>query len=422
MNRREYFRRPGFYYFGFLAFMVLVIAAPSLRACQTPVFRYALEKWPVDYYPLLVYHDAPLSAKDQEVIDWLEEVQETEGSQISLHVLDVSKPTSQPATQPATQPTTQPTTQPDLSPAEAQNRYILKKFPPPADVQMPAMTLRYSARPGPKGAIWPVVHSGRLNGKIIRSVMNSPARKEVAKRILSGDSSVWILVESGDKAKDEAAAKTLQTGLTLMNKELQLPEQPPAPPVEEGYEDDAVSIELKVAFTMLRVSRTDPAEKMFVKMLLGSEDGLDKGEPVAFPIYGRGRALAGFVGDEIESENIEDACAFMVGRCSCQVKNLNPGTDMMFSVDWDAALMGEKMMTMPDPPKFVTDEVDAQDVTLMTAAPTDDKIAATQPAALVGGLEEPTNRLPLIIGTSIAALVLLVGFSMARVMRKEAGR
>jgi hypothetical protein len=410
MNRREYFRRPGLLYLGFFALVVLAIAAPSLRACQTPVFRYALEKWPVDYYPLLVYHDAPLSDEDQKVIDWLEEVQETEGSQISLHVLDISKPTSQPASQPATQP--------DLSPAEAQNRYVLKRFPPPADVQMPAMILRYSARPGPKGAVWPVVYSGRLNGKLIRSVMNSPARKEVAKRILSGDSSVWILVESGAKAKDEAAAKTLQTGLALMNKELQLPEQPPAPPAEEGYEDDAVSIELKVAFTMLRISRTDPAEKMFVKMLLGSEDGLDKGEPVAFPIYGRGRALAGFVGDEIEAENIEDACVFMVGRCSCQVKNLNPGTDMMFSVDWDAALMGEKMMTMPDPPKFVTDEVDAKDVTLMT----DDELATTQPAVLVGGLDEPTNRLPLIIGASIAALVLVVGFPMVRVMRKEAGR
>jgi len=409
MNNGSCFRRSGSSRSALLAFAAVALIAVGARACQTPVFRYALEKWPVDFYPLLIYHDSPLTGEDKAVADWLDKVQETESAQISVHVLDISK-------QPATQPSSQPATQPELSPAEAQAAYLLKKFPAPKDVEMPAMVLRYSARPGPRGAVWPIVHAGPLDGKIIRSAMNSPVRKEVSERLLSGDSSVWVLLESGDKTRDDAAAKTLETELKRMNEELRLPEQAPTPPGAEGYEEE-VAVALKLKFSLLRVSRDDPAEKMFVRMLLGSEPGLDEGEPVAFPIYGRGRALAGFVGDEIDANNIEDACVFLVGRCSCQVKNLNPGTDMMFSVDWDAALAGQEMMTIPDPPKFVTDEVDAVDVVLATTRPS----ATTQPKLLFG-LAEPRSNLPLIIGIAAGAVVLVIAFSMVRVMRKEAGR
>jgi hypothetical protein len=384
---------------------VLVVVAPHARACQTPVFRYALEKWPGDYYPLMIYHDKPLSPDDKAVVGWLEKVQETEGSQVSVYVLDVSNPvTTQPATAPAA---TQPTTQP--SPGDSQRAYLLKKFPPPADIPMPAMVLRYPAQPGPKGATWPVVHSGRLDGKIARQIIDSPARQKIAKRLLSGDSSVWVLLESGDKAKDAAAAKVLETELGRLNKELQLPEQPPTPDVGP-YDEPKIEIELKVAFSVLRVSRTGPAERMFIKMLLGSEEGLTtlKG-PMAFPIFGRGRALAAFAGDGIETDNIESACIFLVGRCSCQVKRLNPGTDMMFSVNWDAALAGQPMMTMPPLPRLASDEVEVKIASLATGQ--------GQEVAMEGA---PSHWL-LIIAIALVAVAVVVGLPMVRVMRKEAG-
>jgi hypothetical protein len=151
-------------------------------------------------------------------------------------VLDISTPA---ATQPAT---TQPTTQPAQSRADAQRAYLLKKFPAPKGLTMPAMVLRYPAQRGPEGAIWPVVHSGNLDGKVARAIIDSPARQKIAKRLLSGDSSVWVLLESGDKAQDDAAAKTLETELARMNEELKLPEQTPT------YDDDpdeaAVAVEL----------------------------------------------------------------------------------------------------------------------------------------------------------------------------------
>ena len=395
MNNDRYPRLSGLLCLGLLTLAVLAVVAPHALACQTPVFRYALEKWPGDYYPLMIYHDRPLSADDKAIIGWLEKVQETEGSQVSLYVLDISKPvTTQPATAPAT---SQP------SPVDAQRAYLLKKFPPPADIPMPAMVLRYPTQSGEKGPVWPIVQSGPLDGKIAREIIDSPVRQKIAKRLLSGDSTVWVLLESGDKSKDDAAAKTLETELGRLNKELQLPEQAPTPDV--GPYEPEIKIELKVAFSVLRVSRTDPGERMFIKMLLGSEDGLTKlKEPIAFPVFGRGRALAAFAGDGIETDNIESACIFLVGRCSCQVKRLNPGTDMMFSVNWDAALAGQPLLTMPPLPRLASDEVE---------------VATIQPQAVEA--EKGSIPLLLIIGISLLAVLVVVGLSMVRVMRKGAG-
>ena len=398
MNNKRYFRRLGFLRLGLLMLTVMVIVAPHARACQTPVFRYALERWPGDYYPLMIYHDKPLSADDKAIVGWLEKVQETEGSQVSLYVLDISKPaTTQPATSPST---TQPTSQP--SPVDSQRAYLLKKFPPPTDISMPAMVLRYPAQPGDEGPIWPVVQSGPLDGKIAREIIDSPARQEIAKRLLGGDSTVWVLLESGDKAKDDATAKTLETELGRLNKELQLPEQAPMPDV--GPYEQEITVELKVAFSVLRLSRTDPVERMFIKMLLGSEEGLTqlKG-PIAFPIFGRGRALAAFAGKGINAENIEDACIFLIGRCSCQVKRFNPGTDMMFSVNWDAALAGQPLMTMPPLPRLASDEVE---------------VATIQPRAVEA--EKGPIPLLLIIGISLLAVLVVVGLPLLRVIRKGA--
>ena len=54
---------------------------------------------------------------------------------------------------------------------------------------------------------------------------------------------------------------------------------------------------LKVAFSLQRVSRVDPGETLLAHCLLGTEDDLeDTREPMAFPVFGRGRALLALVG------------------------------------------------------------------------------------------------------------------------------
>jgi hypothetical protein len=71
-------------------------------------------------------------------------------------------------------------------------------------------------------------------------------------------------------------------------------------------------------------------------MLVRAEPDLaERSDPMAFPVFGRGRALLPLVGPGITAENIRDSAAFLVGPCSCQIKELNPGFDLLLSAFWD---------------------------------------------------------------------------------------
>jgi hypothetical protein len=94
--------------------------------------------------------------------------------------------------------------------------------------------------------------------------------------------------------------------------------------------------ELRLDFSLLRISRQDPNERALLSMLMHSEDDLQgfAGKPMVFPVFGRGRALYALVGKGIAAETIEEAATFLIGKCSCQVKEQNPGIDLLFTADW----------------------------------------------------------------------------------------
>src|SRR5436190_9998411 len=43
-------------------------------------------------------------------------------------------------------------------------------------------------------------------------------------------------------------------------------------------------------------------------------------------------------GAGLNASNIAEAGGFLVGACSCEAKELNPGVDLLFSADWEAGL------------------------------------------------------------------------------------
>jgi len=146
---------------------------------------------------------------------------------------------------------------------------------------------------------------------------------------------VWVLMESGIKEKDEAIINLLNTQLKRMEESLELPEQVD---FEEymGYE---LEEDMKIGFSVVRLARDDLEEQVLIQMLLRNDPELQTlEEPVAFPIFGRGRALCALMGDDIEEFNIEEISMFLTGPCSCQVKSLNPGIDILLSANWDGAL------------------------------------------------------------------------------------
>ena len=71
---------------------------------------------------------------------------------------------------------------------------------------------------------------------------------------------------------------------------------------------------------------------------------------MAFPIFGRGRALYALAGKGITKENVWEASFFLAGDCSCQIKAENPGTDLLMAADWMKVFEGVKEEPQELPP------------------------------------------------------------------------
>ncbi len=190
--------------------------------------------------------------------------------------------------------------------------------------KIPCLVLRYPVSTGTRHAIW----NGKLNSETVKTLPDSPTRSEIGKRILGGDSAVWILLESGNRKKDDAAADVLRENLKEMEETLTLPPQ------------FSETVKMPIRFSLVRLSKTDTAETHFISMLMNSEPDLFDyaSHPMAFPIYGRGRVLFALVGEGINERNISIACSFIIGPCSCEIKAQNPGIDLLMNVDWEAGI------------------------------------------------------------------------------------
>lgn len=192
-----------------------------------------------------------------------------------------------------------------------------------------------------------IIWSAAPNEANVKLLVDSPVRQQIAERLGNGESAVWVLLECGDKEKDDAAAKFLDERLEYLAGVMSLPALD-AQDIKNGL----VSIPgdgLRLAFSTLRLKRDDPAESAFIAMLLASEPDLREfNEPMAFPIFGQGRVLYALVGKGIRVETVDRAAQFLIGSCSCQVKEQNPGVDIVMAVDWkkmvaDQALPGQML-------------------------------------------------------------------------------
>jgi hypothetical protein len=295
---------------GLMGICFLLLAVP-IWACSVPVFRYALERWVSDPYLVVVFHRGELTVEQQALVNRLGPKGERAENSANLKVRTVDLLD-------------------DTPDADMLELWKLQK----SDT-VPWMAVHY---PAPFPPAW----AGPFNKDVVDGLIDSPVRREIARRILKGNTAVWVFLESGNKKLDDAKFEILTARLKHEQETLQLPEIDPEDIANGLLLADEAS--LKVAFSALRLSRSDSQEKMFVDMLLGSEGGGELslraddvlGKPMAFPVFGRGRVLYGLVGDGINEDTIADACQLLIGPCTCQVKDDNPGIDLVMAVDWDA--------------------------------------------------------------------------------------
>ena len=180
------------------------------------------------------------------------------------------------------------------------------------------------------------IWSGPLTPEAVKAIADSPCRHDLADSLLDGATAVWILLKNADSEANRVAEEMLNA---------QLAEWEGRSPVEA--EDPTQQDAPGLSFTTLSLQRDNPDEAFFVKMLLHTEpDLVDYDEPMAFPVFGRGRVLYALIGAGINKDTIDDACAFMGSACSCIVKDQNPGTDLLLAANWEEAYPAEPIVTV----------------------------------------------------------------------------
>lgn len=298
---------------GMLVVGFVAMCTSCVWACDVPVFRYALEYWPAAPYEVNVLYRAPLLSGERDAIERLGSAasQGIQHANVTVRLVDLAEPSG---------------------------AGLQRLWRDLGGAALPLMVLQNTRRAQTERPIW----WGPLTAKNARMVVESPARREIARRILEGHSAVWVLLESGDSAKDSAARALLGETIRDLERKLELPVGLGSAPLGREEAMERIEPPLEIRFSLLSLSRSDAAESVFINLLVQSEKDLYRysSEPIAFPVYGRGRVLYALVGKGITGENIHEACAFLVGGCPCQVKALNPGTDLLMAADWDARVVG----------------------------------------------------------------------------------
>ncbi len=298
---------------------LLLMLRPG-HACDVPVFRYALERWPVDPYQLVVEINQPLSSQEAKVVATFEEIGFSGDGILNVRLHRFSRGETPAAGFADLLPARQP--------GAANQLHVF--YPHSADIRAP---------------VW----SGPVSNDSLNQIMKSRSRADLTQQILKGSSAVFVLLESGDAEKDKSTLKFLQTQARALSKTFTLPDSVVD---TRAASDGAIALDpsnqlqsaipFRIHFSVISVPRK-ASEALFVNTLLGLEPDLTeiKGQPMMFTVYGRGRALMPLVGDGIEEDLLTQIAGFLTGRCSCQVKYQNPGTDLLLQVDWETVLYAD---------------------------------------------------------------------------------
>ena len=356
---------------GWVLALALMLGAAALRAGDLPVFRCALEGWPARDYQAVIFHRGPLGMDEQDLVTALKESPLRWGANIATSTADV---------------------------LEAMNEETLALWKTQTNAEPPWMVVLAPANEEYSPVLW----AGRFGADTVKAVLDSPARKKTIEALVRGDSAVWVLLECGDAMRDEAAVDTLAGTLKRLETDSRLSASiTSAPPVK-------FKLPLHVVFSLVRVTRNDPAEEFFVSLLSHGER-FHRAKPAAFPVFGRGRTLSAIAGKHLEDEFILDACSFITGACSNGVKELRPGKDLLLCVRWDSIFEETASLS----PQSVTTNPPAASV----LAPA--KMPATQAQP---SIEETVGRRPAskLSGATVVmiGLVAVAAFILWRIRRR----
>jgi len=165
-------------------FIACGLKSVPAHACSVPVFQWALEQWEPDLYELYVFNRGTLAETEQTILE-----SRCARVNVVVHVVDLDG---------------------NLSTDET-GIWQAQKSP-----AFPWLVLRHPVWSPVVADLW----AGPLTDQALGALFDSPTRRQVAAHLLEGVPAAWILLESGDSEKDEAAAQKLEDELTRLEEAL----------------------------------------------------------------------------------------------------------------------------------------------------------------------------------------------------------
>jgi hypothetical protein len=373
--------------------------ASSSRGCDTPVFRFALERWRPDPFEVVVVHRGELSPEHQALIKRLQGSEDFTPTDANVMVreVDLGEHESQMAARPVSlfQALSTPMA-PFTLVAGIQSVRMVGRLTRDDEELLKGVDVSK----GPVVVVRPpwsgvALVQFPLAKSEVDHLLDSPVRREIARRLLKGDSAVCLVLLSGDPKKDAGIIERMESLTRRLQKDIKVPvpeDTPFGPPriAPEGLPP------LEIKFSILPYPAKLPAENHLRQTLQWFEPG-DHKLPMACWVFGRGRILPPvplrfgvpeaceaplvlqavgaqaaapamaplgsmiqlLVAAETKSMDavamdadleIEAAARYLCGACSCEVKRLNPGADILMSVNWEGLVVGEYVVDEDLPP------------------------------------------------------------------------
>jgi len=283
---------------------LILVGAPFVSACSVPVFRYALERWQSDLFEVDVFFRDELTPAERALVSKLEDQSLVNGGTVNWEIVHCR-------------------VDGDLAPDLATVRNGL------GDVPLPHVVVRMPG--GRYGS--PIIWTGPLTDA--QPVLwNSPGRTQLVKHLLAGDSVVWLVFRGSDDEQFQAVRRNLQEQLPALAEKTPLPAGVGLPGSEVLTE-----LPLEVRFSTIVVE--GEAEAAFRQSIAATfAEPPAATETMVVPVFGRGRAMAAIPGSDFDAALLEEIARFLCGACSCQVKQANPGFDLLLAVNWNERLFG----------------------------------------------------------------------------------
>ena len=267
------------------------------HACDTPVYRYALENWQPDLYHVYVFYQGQLTEPEKQLVDNLNKnsVQYGGYANYSLRTVNFDK-------------------------ISLENNVLTESI---GKSTLPVIAVCYPGIQQSKASIW----QKPLNESHVKEIVSSPLCTKISNELSYGKTAIWLMLKSGNFEKDNKAQQILEKELGLLYNS-----------INENPTQSTKTDTLKTDYSLILLGQKQANESLLEAMLLYSENDLINytDYPMVFIIFGQGRLLYTLVGDGITKRNIKEAHSILTGPCTCEIKEYNTGLDLLFNQNWSA--------------------------------------------------------------------------------------